>query len=393
MRGTIRRHGRRFEVRIYLGRDALTGRKRYSYHSFATYQQAQAALPDLLAQAQASRTAFGTAPPARMTVREYLLQWLASVTAPSPKTLETYAYHVNQRLLPGLGSVPLARLSAMQIQRFFKGLMEGGLSPDTVDGARRVLHTALAHAVSHGILPRNPMDAVRLPRPPRRPRTLWDEEQMRMFMAEAKRSSRYYGLYLCIVCTGLRPSEALALRWEDVDLHSGHLRVSRQYYRIGRRQVWKEPKTAAGRRTVAVPRVVVEELVEIRRGQDALRLEVGRCPRGEACRDGRCPLWHEHGLVFCQPNGRPLDWHNITQRDFRRMSRQLGLPAIRAYDLRHAHATFLLALGVHPKVVQERLGHSRIQVTMDTYSHVLPGLQEEATRRLEERLFGRGEGA
>lgn len=126
-----------------------------------------------------------------------------------------------------------------------------------------------------------------------------------MFMAEAKCSSRHYGLYLCIVCTGLRPSEALALRWEDADLRSGHIRVSRQYYRIGRRQVWKEPKTAAGRRTVAVPQIVVEELVEIRRRQDALRLKVGRCPRGEGC-----------GTVAA-PSGTSTAWSSASPTDGR----------------------------------------------------------------------------
>lgn len=204
---------------------------------------------------------------------------------------------------------------------------------------------------------------------------VWDEEQVRLFLTEAKRSSPHYCLYLMAILTGMRQGELLGLRWEDIDFTLGVASVRQTFLRIGGRRIFKEPKSGTSQRTVALPEVLVSELSTLRDRQ----IE-GRRLLGET--------YEDYGLVFCQPNGRPLHAHNIVRRDFRSIAERLGLPRIRFHDLRHSHATLLLKQGVHPKVVQERLGHSSPAFTMAIYSHVLPGIQEEAAQRLAVRLLG-----
>jgi len=204
---------------------------------------------------------------------------------------------------------------------------------------------------------------------------VWDEEQVRLFFAEAKRSSSFYRLYLTALLTGMRQGELLGLRWQDVDFLLGRLAVQHTFYRLGKEQLFREPKTRASRRTIDIAGSLLEELRRLRDSQAALRQTLGK-------------EYEDRGLVFCQSNGRPLHAHNIIRRDFYRLVEKVGLPRIRFHDLRHCHATHLLRAGVHPKVVSERLGHARVGITMDVYSHVLPGMQKEAAKLVEDRLLG-----
>ncbi len=224
------------------------------------------------------------------------------------------------------------------------------------------------------------VDAPRERRPELR---ILDEEQVRLFLAEAKRSSCYYPLYLTATLTGMRAGELLGLRWQDVDFTMGTVSIQQTFYRLGgskkekrsAQMLFKEPKSAKSRRAIALPPVVVAELRVLR----------------EAARERRRLLgagYHDYDLVFAQPNGKPLHLNDIRRGDFRETLKRAGLPRIRFHDLRHCHATLLLRLGVNPKVVQERLGHSTPAFTLHVYSHVLPGMQEEAARALAERLLG-----
>jgi integrase len=213
--------------------------------------------------------------------------------------------------------------------------------------------------------------------PPRRVNSemrVLDEEQVRLFLAEAKRSSPHYGLYLAAIMTGMRQGELMGLRWRDVDLVLGVAAIQQTFYQMGKLQFFKEPKTPNARRNVVLPKVLIEEFRCIREEQAEYRILFG-------------PEYQPRDLIFCQPNGKPLRANNIVRRDFKWVLKRAGVPQIRFHDLRHCHATLLLRQGVHPKVVQERLGHSTPAFTLQVYSHVLPGMQEEATRVLEARLF------
>lgn len=172
----------------------------------------------------------------------------------------------------------------------------------------------------------------------------------------------------------MRQGELLGLRWRDLDLTLGMASIQQTLYRLGKVLLMKEPKSPRSRRSVALPPLLVETLHRLQAAQLDYRQRIGS-------------EFRDHGLVFCQPNGKPLHAHNIVQRDFRRVTRRAGVPRIRFHDLRHSHATLLLQQGVHPKIVQERLGHATIGITLDTYSHVIPGMQKRAAADLEKALF------
>jgi len=217
------------------------------------------------------------------------------------------------------------------------------------------------------------VDPPRLVKPEMR---VWDEEQVRLFLAEARRSSKFHDLYLTAILTGMRQGELLGLRWRDIDFTLGVASVRQTFLRIGGRKLFKEPKSGKSRRPVALPPMLVEVLRGLSKQRTDQRNTLGT-------------EYQDHDLVFSQPNGEPLHAHNIVQRDFNKTIKKAGLPRIRFHDLRHTHATHLLRSGIHPKIVQERLGHSNPAFTMQIYSHVLPGMQEEAAQKLEERLLGK----
>ena len=327
----------------------------------------------LLTQVQAG----GGVPPARLRVGEYLAQWIKDYASGSvaPTTLASYTMIIRRHLTPALGHIPLARLTVQAIQGYISYKLSEGLSSTTLLHHHRLLHEALKHAVRWGLLTRNPAEWADPPRTQRTEMHVWDEEQVRMFLAEAKRSSAYYPLYLAAVLTGMRQGELLGLRWRDVNFALEAVTVQQTLYRLGGQQLWRPPKTASSRRTIALPPVLLAELRRTQTSQIELKRLLG-------------DQYEVRDLVFCQQNGKPLHAHNITQRDFRRIIERAGLPHIRFHDLRHCHATHLLRTGTNPKVVSERLGHSTPSFTLSVYSHVLPGMQREAARRLEATLLG-----
>ena len=267
----------------------------------------------------------------------------------------------------------LARLTPPAIQGYLNAMLGRGLSRSTVHQTYRTLNTALATAMQWGLLLRNPCEYVKPPHGSRRSSAIWDEEQTHIFLAEARRSSRYYRLYLTIVLTGMRPGEALALRWSDVDLTLGVVVVSQKFYRLGGRQIWGETKTHK-ENTVTIPPALVEELTRLRREQAEHRKLLGAA-------------YQDRGLVFCQPNGKPLNAHNISQRDFKGLVTGLKLPRIRLYDLRGCHATYLADQGTPVHIIQSRLGHSSPEVALKYYIRARAKFQREAADRLAERLL------
>ena len=374
MRGSIVKRGpRSFACVVYLGRDPATGKERQKWLSFRTRREAEAHLTQLVGQVTSGSLILST----KVRFGDYLEQWLRDYAEGrlAPTTLESYRATVRVHLTPDLGHIPLSRLSPQVIQGYLTRKLQSGLSTTSVRYHAAILHEALRHAVKWGLLAHNPVDRVDLPRRRRVEMRVWDEEQVRLFLAKAQGSSAHYPLYLAALITGMRQGELMGLRWIDIDLALGIASIQQTLYRLGKTVVTKEPKSARSRRTVALPPILVNILREVQATQDAYRRELGQ-------------TYEDCDLVFCQPNGRPLYAHNVTQRDFKRIMKAAGVPTIRFHDLRHCHATLLLQQGVHPKIVQERLGHSTISMTLDTYSHVLPGMQERAAADLEKRLFG-----
>jgi integrase len=240
-----------------------------------------------------------------------------------------------------------------------------------------VLREALQQAVRWKLLVRNPADAVEPPKVERREMQVLDEHQTKRLLA-AVGGTRLYIPVLLAVTTGLRRGEILALRWQDIDLDQGTLAVRRSLEQTRGGNRFKEPKTKKARRVVALPALTTEALRKHKVEQAKARLLIGAD-------------YADEGLVCARRHGTPLDPAETTA-GFAALIKKADLPKIRFHDLRHSHATQLLRQLVHPKVVSERLGHSTIGITLDVYSHVLPGMQEEAARRIDRALREAGVG-
>jgi integrase len=313
-------------------------------------------------QAHAGRLVMGR----DLTVAQYLERWLAEAVRHSvrPKTYENYDLCV-RRLLPHLGRVRLRALAPEHIQHALGELLDRRLAARTVRQVHMVLRCSLKQAVLWRLIPSNPSDAVKAPRAERKEmRTLSEEEVRRLLAVTA--GTRHHSLWVFLVTTGVRLGEALALRWADIDLLEGHANIRRALQRQrGAGMVFVEPKSSRSRRTVPFPPETLRALEAHRGDLDRERQQAAK-------------LWQENDLVFPSPDGRPRDMAYLSFT-FHRGLKRAGLPRIRIHDLRHTAATHLLTKHVHPKVVQDLLGHSTIAITLDTYSHVMPPLAREAS--------------
>jgi integrase len=309
-----------------------------------------------------------------LTVGEYLDRWLAECVKGTVResTFERYRYAVRPHIKPVLGRVKLKSLTRAHVRGFYREKLDTGLAPATVRKMHVVLHKALDQAVADGLIARNVTDAIKVPRVDREEiRPLTAEEANRLI--QAAHGDRLEALYVLAVHTGLRQGELLALNWEDLDLEAGTLRVRRTLTRAGGKHSLSEPKTKKSRRTVRLTADAVAAL----RGH--LERQVGEMDRlGSLYRPG--------GLVFANEVGGIINPSNLRNRHFARLLERAGLPKIRFHDLRHTCATLLLSRNVNPKIVSEMLGHANIAITLDTYSHVLPDMQEKAAKALEEAL-------
>jgi integrase len=377
MKGHIRRRGdRSWAIVVDAGRNA-TGKRCQHWHSIkGTRKDAERELTRLLHAMNNG----GYIEPSRLSVAEFLRKWLddCAKSNVAGKTFERYEQLVLGHLNPKIGHVPLAKLHPLHIQDCYSEKLEhgrkdgkGGLSPQTVVHLHRVLRTALNQAVKWQMLARNPADAVEPPRAPRREMRALDEDGTAKLLGVFTRS-RLYTPILIAVTTGLRRGELLGLRWRDIELDSGHLSISQALEQTHLGVAFKQPKTPRSRRTVALPQLAIEALRRHKAQQAEERLAFG-------------PGYQDGGLVFACPDGTP--WRpDAFSWAFAAQVRQSGLPHVRFHDLRHSHASQLLRQGVNAKVVSERLGHASVGFTLDVYSHVLPGMQDDAARRIDAAL-------
>jgi len=376
VRGSIRKRGRdSWTVIVDLGRDPVTRKRRQISKAVrGTKRDAEAFLVQVLHE----RDTGVERPIGRVSVAAYLDRWLEDYgrTNLAPKTLATYRDVVRVHLTPTLGSLELVALRPTHIQSMYSRMLvsgrrdgRGGLAARSVVRYHQILHAALHQAVRWQLLVRNPADAVEPPRAPRRELRATTGEQARAVMAAADATP--YGSFVRLaLLTGMRRGELLGLRWADVDFDGGALAVQQTAQRIaGLGIVFRQPKTRLSRRSVAISSDAVALLRRHRRQQVETRLLAGAAYR-------------DRDLVFATALGTPIEPGNL-RRSWLGITRAAGLPGLRVHDLRHAHATLMLAQGVHPKVVSERLGHASVNITLDTYSHVLPGLQAAAAEALD----------
>ncbi len=379
MRGhLVKRSKGSWTIVLSLGRDPQTGKTKQQWQSVkGTKAQAEKVLADLLHRLDTG----GLVKPSKLTVGTFLHQWLkdyAEVNT-SPRTYERYEEIVRVHLTPALGVTPLLSLQPQHIQAYYSQALnsgrrdgKGGLSALTVYKHHRVLFEALKYAVKHGMLTRNVAEAVDAPRAEHKEMTIIGVDGVNSLLEAAKGTS-YYSLFYTAIYTGLRRSELLGLRWQHVDLDMATLSVVETLHqRRDGGYFTKQPKSKKGRRSVAMSPALSVMLRTHKEEQEAFCEEIGTQIQAT-------------DLVFSHPDGSPIRPGSVT-RAFKELSKAVGLNGLRFHDLRHTHATLMLQQGIHPKIVSERLGHSSIGITLDTYSHVLPGLQEAAAKRFEEGL-------
>ncbi|MCL6455098.1 MAG: site-specific integrase [Alicyclobacillus sp.] len=314
--------------------------------------------------------------PTKETVETYMTRWLED-KQPQVRyhTHRKYAWLVNNHIIPRIGHIELAKLKPAQLQTFYTRLLEGedALSPRSVVHIHRLLHEALDRAVKWGLMSRNVVDAVDPPKADRYQANVWTPEQAMHFLDEVRRrESRYWPAFVLAVMTGMRQSELLGLKWTDVDWEHAQVSVQRTLNYIDRQPVFRDLKTDRSRRNVALSDLAIEAL----RYQRALQAE-DRLFYGSS--------WEGTDTILSTASGAPLS-QNTLNTVWQRLLPTIDVPKIRFHDLRHTHASLLLQQGVHPKIVSERLGHATVQITLDTYSHVLPGMQKSAANQLDQVL-------
>lgn len=303
----------------------------------------------------------------QLTVGQFLDRWLANSVKMSvrPTTYQSYSELTRLHLKPNIGSIKLAKLSPIHVQGLYAKLSDDGKTPRRVQMCHAVLHRALRMAVKWGLAARNVTDAVDRPRVPRREMQSLDVGQVGTLLT-AIEGERLRGLWQLAVYSGCRIGELIPLQWSDIDLRAGTVSIRRGQVEVAKQVIVSEPKTARSRRTIKLPREAVQALVDHR----ARMLVEGLAG---------------NPLVFINEAGGMIS-RNDCRSSWERIRKLTKMPKLRIHDLRHTNASLLLSAGVHAKVVSERLGHSTISLTLDTYSHVAPSLQEEAADKLSEVL-------
>jgi integrase len=408
----------RWMARVDLGWE--NGKRRRKTVYGRTRKAVAAQLPKILQSAQTGTVITDE----RQTVAAFLAQWL-DYKRPRlrPRAFATYQQAVDLHLVPGIGKMPVAKLTPQQLEQWFTAHQTAGASARTIRYARTVLRAALNQALKWNVVTRNVATLVDPPRHQTHEIQPLTPEQARTLLASVEHH-RLGAVVSVATALGLRQGEALGLRWADVNFEAGTVSVRQALERSGgdrtarapllterkairaalaaaparsaerrglrhqleeNRAKWRalkstirftEPKSARSRRTIRMPGVVVSALKAHRKRQLQERLAAGKD-------------WTDSGLVFTSPIGTPVEPRNVS-RTFGTMLAEAKLPRIRFHDLRHTAATLLLAQGVDPRTIMETLGHSQISLTLNTYSHVLPSLQADAAAKLDAILNGQG---
>jgi len=373
MRGSVRKRGSTYTWYLFVP-DPVTGKRRqHSKGGFRTKRECQAALNDALAALRVGTFIESS----RRTLASYLVdEWLPAMQPPRvrPSTWLSYQRNLERHVVPALGEIELQRLAPAHLTAFYRSLLisgrldgRGGLSAKSVKNIHGALHPALKDAVRWGYVARNVADAADPPKVVTPEMQVWSPAQLRTFLTYV-REDRLYAAWMLFATTGMRRGEVAGLRWTDLDLTGGRVSPRKPRVQVNYPVHVSEPKTAKGKRSLALDPVTVAALREHRARQAEERLLVGSG-------------WQDSGLVFTWGDGRPLHPERFS-RWFERLAREAGLPKIRLHDVRHSYATAALAAGVPAKVVSERLGHANIAITMDTYSHGMDERAASAVARL-----------
>lgn len=360
-------------VRVYLGEDAKGNRKYHNKTIRGNKKDAQKYLNKSCHNKDTGRFVESD----RQTLNQHLDQWL-SIIKPrvAERTFNSYEMMLNTHVRSKIGGLKLSDIKILTVQRVYSDMSLKGLSPRTVRYAHAVFSMAMNKAVEWGIIVNNPCNLAELPRQNKKETNAFSPNQALQFL-KASLTDRHGLVFEFALSSGMRPEEYLALKWTDIDFQQCTATVQRALiWRKGGGFIFGEPKTAKSRRTISLPKSLMAKLKQHKRVQAEHRFKHGS-------------LYENLNLVFASKIGTPLHYRNLTQRHFERILEQAGLSdeGFVLYSLRHSCATLLLSAGENAKVVSERLGHTSVKMTLDTYSHVLPDMQQAATEKLERMLY------
>lgn len=310
----------------------------------------------------------------KQTVKQFLERWLEDIIKQrdKPRTYDSYRGQISKHIYPAVGHLPLGKLTPQHLQAIIRTMKDANLTPRTIVYTMRILRQALDQAMKWNLLPRNVARLVETPRDDKPERPAITLEQAHTTL-RAVRGDRLEAMYYLALYLGMRQGELLGLRWQDVDLKAGTIRVTQQLVKAdGGRPVFDQPKTKRSRRTLPLIPILIDQLRAHRVRQLEERLQAGA-------------TWTDYDLVFPTDRGTAI-YAQALQYAWRRLQQTAGLTPIRFHDLRHACATLLAAEGVPARVVMEILGHANIQTTQQVYTHVLDASTREAIETLGRAL-------
>lgn len=368
MRGHIEKRGNKYSFVVDIGRDPVTKkRKQKRVSGFTSERKARKGMIDMISELNNG----AYVEPTNQTLEKYMKTWLEHkekrVTNGTYNHYKTYA---ENHIIPGIGHIKMQDLRAIHLQKFYDSLIDNSnLSKRSIHHIHRIISNCLNTAVKMGEIQTNIASVVEPVKVPKTEQNYWDVEEVNVFLDNAKGHIHYVAFYLAIF-TGMRQGEILGLKWDCIDFDSKKIYVHRSIKRVGSSGELKDLKNSSSYRSITMSDNLMEELKKHKVIQSEHKMKYRKD-------------YDDQGFVVATKQGTFVLPHNIS-RAFRLIRNKLELKQIRFHDMRHTHASLLFKENVHPKIVQERLGHSSIETTLDTYSHMLPNMQESAAQKLDE---------
>lgn len=371
MKGSVvKTEAKTWKYTVDVGIDHLTGkRKRTSKGGFKTKRECEAAMNELLVSVENNTYSKES----KMNVKEYMDYWLENYVSinVSASTKKRYGFSIND-INFYLGKVQLSQLKPIHIQRLYGQLLQDkGQSKSTVLKTHRALHKALKCAVGWQLISNNPCEFVTAPRPEKVEMKVWTDKESKEFLKKIEDECIYIEVAIALH-TGMRQGEICAVKWSSIDFKTNTLSVRNTMHKVNGKFVLGEPKTKKSIRTISLGKTIVAILKKWQTKQKENKLLYGED-------------YFKSDFVCTWPDGKLIDPHFVCKK-FPKLVKDYGFERIRFHDLRHTHATILLTKKISTKVVSERLGHSTTAITLDTYSHVLPNMQQEAAKKVDEAL-------
>ena len=372
MKGSINKNKKtgKWDFIVDIGKDSFTGkRKQKRKRGYDSKEEAEKALTKLLNELNEGRVIEVT----NMYFDEFFDIWLEERKLTVEKsTFNNNVTFYNLYIKPKIGGLRLKNISPLILQRFVNELvLSKKLSSGTIHKIFDILKVVFKKAIKLKLLSDNPAQQVELPKIRKNEINVWGIDEVNTFLQkckDVKRPSKYYTAYLIAILTGMRQGEILGLRWKDIDYDKGLIFIRQTLSHDGK-EIKIGAKTVSGVRTIHISKMLIDQLKEEKQRIEKQKLKLGNS-------------YEDNDLVVCTREGKPIIATNLVKA-FKKDVKKVGLPIIRWHDLRHTHATMLIERNVNPKIIQERLGHSRIGVTLDIYSHVLPSMQREAVTQLD----------